>query len=71
MYLLSSGSLEHLQLYVMIVIGVRLFLRSEELLKLTVDERSVHNSVTLVDSEGFLSRLAFRIKGLHFCISND
>jgi hypothetical protein len=62
-FLLSSGSLDDLQLYVAMIIGIRLFLRSDELLKLTVDEDTVNSSVTLVNPEGFLTRLALTVKG--------
>ncbi|KAJ3089697.1 hypothetical protein HDU96_003694, partial [Phlyctochytrium bullatum] len=69
--LVNSSTLENLQLWVMFLLGTRLFLRSDELLNLKISNPRNPNStdncinwqITLVNDNGDVELLGFNIRG--------
>ena len=61
-YLIGSGDLFNIQIYVMILLGIKLFLRADELLSLKLEDIVPRHCIIDGDTK-CVSALCFRIKG--------
>jgi hypothetical protein len=63
-YLVGSGSLANFQVYVMILLGIKLFLRADELIKLKVDD--FLKDFQIITDGKLIKALPLKIKGEFF-----
>ncbi|RHY37429.1 hypothetical protein DYB34_006439 [Aphanomyces astaci] len=60
-HLLSSNSLDDFQLFTMVLVSIKLFLRSDELVQLKGSD--ICYELTVVDTLGFVEAMAFVVQG--------